>query len=113
MRVLRYKDTYENRNSDLCIVTEYDFKDKDIDFSVGEINGRYPDSGFCVNREVKEMVYVLEGGGCICFEDKTIPFEKGDALLIEKGEKYYWDAHCKVAMACTPAWYPSQHQLVD
>lgn len=62
MKVLKHKDAYEGRNSDLCIFTEYDFKDKDIDFSVGEINGRYPDHGYCVNQEVKEMVYILEGG---------------------------------------------------
>ena len=52
-----------------------------------------------------------------CGEEKLADFiqsfKKGDAILIDKKEKYYWDAHCTIIMPCTPAWYPEQHKLVE
>ena len=113
MKKISLKQTKEFKNSDLCIVAEYGFDDKDIDISTAEINGRYPEKGFCVNQEVKEMIYVLEGSGEILKQNETIAFKKGDAILIDKGEKYFWNAHCKVVMSCSPAWFPEQHLLVD
>lgn len=100
------------KNSEVCLVTEYGFSDADIDISVAKINGRYPDEGYCVNEQVKEMVFCLEGSGKLCTESEVINFGVGDAVLIEKGEKYYWEAHCRVAMHCYPAWSPNQHKLV-
>ena len=101
------------KNSDLCIASEYGFGDKDIDITTAVINGRYPETGYCVNTEVKEMIYVLEGVGKVCKQSEQVSFKKGDAILIDKGEKFYWDAHCKVAMICNPAWYPEQHIMVE
>ncbi len=112
MKKISLTETQDFKNSELCIATEYDFADKDIDIATAVISGRYPETGFCVNLEVKEMIYVIEGGGSIFKEDIEIPFKKGDAILIEKGEKYYWNANCKVSMTCHPAWYPEQHKLV-
>ena len=34
-------------------------------------------------------------------------------VLIDKGETYYWDAYCTIAMPCAPAWYPEQHKLIE
>lgn len=113
MKKIALEQTQKFRNSDLCIATEYDFGDKDIDIATATINGRYPEKGFCVNLEVKEMIYVIEGCGTIHMENEIINFKPGDAILVEKGEKYYWDANCKVAMSCSPAWNPKQHKLVD
>lgn len=61
----------------------------------------------------KELIYVIEGKGTLNKKQETIEFEKGDAILIDKGEIYYWDAHCTIAMPCTPAWYPEQHKLIE
>lgn len=66
-----------------------------------------------MNEISKEMIYVLEGSGEICLVDGIIEFTEGDAILIDKNEKYYWDSeYCKVAMICTPAWTEKQHKLV-
>ena len=59
------------------------------------------------------MIYVISGSGKIITESKTITFKQGDAILIEKGEKYRWNANCKVVMACSPAWTPEQHKIVE
>ncbi len=112
MKIVKLEETETFKNSDLCIATEYGFGDKDIDIATAEINGKYPEDAYCVNTEVKEIILVLLGGGFLHKENETIPFKAGDAILIDKGEKYFWDAHCKVAMACTPAWYPEQHKIV-
>ena len=113
MKKVSLEETSSFHNSDLCIATEYPFGDKDIDIATAIIKGRYPDKGFCVNKDVKEMVFVIEGSGEIHKENKVIKFKTGDAILIEKNEKYFWVANCKVAMPCSPAWYPEQHILVD
>ena len=63
VKKITLEQTETFNNSDLCIATEYDFKDKDIDISTALIKGRYPDEGYCVNTEVKEMIYVISGGG--------------------------------------------------
>lgn len=112
MKKVSLEETIEYKNSDLCIATEYPFCDKNIDIATATINGKYPEEDFCVNTEVKEMIYVIEGTGEIHKENQVIEFKAGDAILIEKNEKYFWIAKCKVAMSCTPAWYPEQHKIV-
>ena len=62
MRKIASEQTQEYKNSDLRIAKEYDFKDKDIDISTAKISGRYPENGYCVNTEVKEMIFILAGG---------------------------------------------------
>ena len=47
MKLIKLKDTSKHNNSDNCIATEYDFKDKDIDFATATIEGRYPGGGLC------------------------------------------------------------------
>ena len=70
MKIIALEQTQEYKNSELCIATEYDFHDKDIDISTAEINGKYPESGYCVNTEIKEMIYVISGSGKIITEKK-------------------------------------------
>ena len=114
MKFIKSNDAVNGANSDKCKTLEYSFGDKDIDLGVAVITGRYPDAGYCVNLMSKELIYVLDGAGKLCFEDKMIEFQKGDGILIDKNEKYYWETeYCQVAMACTPAWTEEQHQLVQ
>lgn len=114
MKHLKVTDTYSHKNSENCIATEYDFKDKDIDLGTAVINGRYPEDGYCVNEKCKELVFVLEGKGTLNFKNKKIEFQNNEAILIDKNEPYFWgpDTNCKVAMVCTPAWSPEQHKLI-
>lgn len=113
MKIIRLEETEKHNNSDKCEVLEYRFGDKDIDCGTAIISGRYPDSGYCMNEKCKELIYVLEGTGTLHKKNETIEFCRGDAILIDKGEAYYWDAHCTVLMPCTPAWYPEQHKLIE
>ena len=113
MKIIRSEEAVQGANSEKCKTMEYSFGDKDIDLGLATITGRYPEFGFCVNLISKELIYVLEGSGELCFEDETISFKQGDAILIENNKKYYWNTeYCKVSMSCSPAWNPEQHKLV-
>lgn len=113
MKLVKLEQAQEFSNSDKCKGLEYPLEDKDINFSIATIQGRYPDSSYCMNEACKELIYVIEGNGSLNKKDEKIEFKKGDAILIEKGEAYFWDAHCTIAMPCTPAWYPEQHKLIE
>ena len=114
MKIIKNRDAEIGTNIAICKTIEYSFGDKDLDLGVAVITGRYPESGCCINLISKELVYVLEGSGTVCFEnDKKVEFEKGDAILIGNNEKYYWvSKYCKVAMFCNPAFTVEQYKLV-
>lgn len=113
MKLIKLEEAEKHANSEKCSVLEYNFNDKDIDCATAIIKGRYPDTGYCMNEECKELIYVIDGEGTLNKEDEIIEFKKGDAILIDKKEKYYWNAYCTIIMPCTPAWYPEQHKLIE
>lgn len=113
MKIIKFEQAEKCANSEKCQVLEYGFKDIDINCATAIITGRYPDTGYCMNEECKELIYVIDGYGTLNKENEIIEFKKGDAILIDKKEKYYWDAHCTIIMPCTPAWYPEQHKLLN
>ena len=113
MKVIKYADALKGKNSDKCKTLEYSFMDNDIDLGIATIIGRYPDEGYGVNLISKELIYVIEGSGTLNFENDKINFSKGDSILIDNNEKYYWDTnYCIISMTCTPAWSVEQHKLV-
>lgn len=114
MQVIKKINAVKGSNSDKCKTLEYSFNDIDIDLGIATITGRYPESGFCMNTISKELIYVLEGNGKLYFENDSVNFEKGDSILINSNEKYYWESsYCIVSMSCTPAWNEEQHKIVQ
>ena len=96
-----------------CEAREYPNGDKDIWGSVIKVHGRYPDSGFTVNQQCKELVYFIEGKGIVVIDGKEITVQQGDQLMIDKGEKFYWEGEFVMFMPCSPAWYPEQHKQAE
>lgn len=115
MKIVKKNNAEKFINSDTSGLLEYsvELNDKDIDLCINTINGRYPEKGFCTNEKCKELCYILEGSGTFNKKNEAIPFEKGDVLLIDKEEIYYWNGDCKIIMVCTPAWYKEQCKLLD
>lgn len=114
MEVIKFNEAMCGKNSDVCKTLEYSFDNKCMDLGIATINGRFPDSGYAYNMEVAELVYVLEGNGKLYFKDKVIEFSKGDAILIEAQDKYYYETdYAVLALLCTPAWSPSQHKIEE
>lgn len=113
MKQIKFEEAEKGQNSEKCKTLEYSFNDENIDLGVAEIRGRYPDQDYGVNLVSKELIYVMEGSGVLYFEDRKVEFKKGDAVLIQPNEKYYYETeYCVLSMSCTPAWSPDQHKIV-
>jgi len=94
---------------------DYPSIDKDINFAVIKINSRSPKKGFQVNTSCKELLYIISGNGNLYMKnsDKSIDFNQGDVILINKNECYAFDGSFEAAVPCTPAWTSEQHKYVD
>lgn len=113
MKISRNNQTKTHSNSKTCVVQEYALQDEHMDMAVATLSGRYPEEKRVVNQECRELAYVLEGDGKVVVEGETVALTTGDVILIEAGEKYYWEGHMKLVISCQPAWHPEQHQLTD
>lgn len=113
MKIIHKDQTKKFKNSELCTAIEYPLEDKDINGAVIELTGRYPSSGRVVNLKCKELAYVINGSGKVVIEEKEINIQEGDLILLEPGERYFWEGNLTMFVPCTPAWYPEQHKEVD
>ena len=113
MKIIHKNQTKIFKNSEACTAIEYPMEDKDINGAVIEITGRYPAKGRTVNLKCKEMAYIIKGAGRVVIEGKEVKFEEGDLILINPGEKFFWDGVAQIFMPCTPAWHPEQYKEVE
>jgi mannose-6-phosphate isomerase-like protein (cupin superfamily) len=113
MKIIKKNQTIEIKNGENCLAIEYPLEDKDINGAVIELTGRYPNAGRVVNLKCKEIAYVISGSGKIVVENEEINLSEGDMILVEPGEKYFWEGKLKIFAPCTPAWYPEQHREVE
>lgn len=113
MKFVKKEEAQIFKNSDTSYLLEYSKKlnDKDLDFCINTINGRYPEKGYAQNLKCKEICYILEGTGTINKKEEKINFKQGDIILIGKEEIYFWEGNCKIIMICNPAWYKEQCKL--
>ena len=112
MKLMSKDQTTLSKNSENCLVTEYEIGDPDIDFAKVETSGRYPATGRVKNMLSKEIVYIVEGTGAVHVEGAKHPLKAGDVVLIEAGENFFWDGHMTLFISCHPAFTPEQHQKV-
>ena len=110
--IIKKQDRKRINNSPKCTVYEYPFDEKDINVAYVEINGRYPDQGFALNKIVKGMVFVTSGSGTIVIDNEEYQLEEGDMVLIKSNQKYFFEGKLKLVMSCTPAWSPYQYENV-
>jgi len=112
---ISYKNqSIERKNSELCLVTEYPTVDNDLDFALVRLSGRYPpDNKRAVNIKCKEIVYIQNGTGKVVVDSIEYLLNVGDVVLIDAGEKFYWDGDMTLCISCTPAFDVEQHQIVD
>lgn len=95
-----------------CSAREYPHGDKDIWGAVIKVNGRYPEKGVTVNLVCKELVYILNGNGKLVVNGKVTKVKKGDQMVIDKGEKFFWEGKLTMFMPCAPTWYAQQHKTI-
>jgi mannose-6-phosphate isomerase-like protein (cupin superfamily) len=112
MKIIRKPEAEIIQNGPIT-AHEYDFGDPVIDVARIEIIGRYPVEGRVMNEKVRELAYIAEGSGTIYVEEEAYPFFAGDALLIQPGERYYWEGNATMIVPSTPAWSLEQHKAVE
>jgi len=113
MKLVKQDDADKFANSDKCFGLEYSLNEPAMNLAVIEIHGRYPSENYVVNEISKEICYVVSGDGKIAKKNgEILEFTAGDMVFIDSGEAYYWDAECKVATICAPAWAEKQHKEV-
>jgi hypothetical protein len=110
MKIIHKIDRKIFKNSGSCDAFEYGLDDKDLSGTVVEIRGRYPESGYAVNLECKEMAYILEGSGTLSASENETEFATGDLLL---QEKYFWNGNFTAFLSCNPAWSIKQHEIIE
>ena len=103
----------EKVNGTMCTVIEYPLNNEMLDMAITKISGRYPDERRVVNKQCAELAYIFEGKGKVVVNGEEHNLNAGDVVLIEVGEKYYWEGHMKLFLSCRPAWTKEQHQIVD
>lgn len=116
MKIVKEEQAKEFKYADTSSVLDYsiDLNEKNMDFCINEINGRYPEKGCCSNLECEELCYILEGNGTIYKrDDECFNLKKGDIIFIHKKDIYYWKGSFKLAIVCTPAWNKNQCKLFD
>ena len=111
--IIKKKDRIKHENSRQCIAYEYPIDDRDINIAFVEIDGRYPDKGYAINKKVKELVFVLDGSGLITIEKDVYKLEKGDVVLILPNTKFFWNGKLKVLASCAPAWSMEQYRRFE
>lgn len=112
MKIIRKEQTNKVQNSKGCIAIEYPSDDKDINGAVIKLSGREPDEGRAVNLECKELACIISGSGRVVIEGEEILLKAGDLVLIDPGEKFFWEGSMEMFMPCVPAWHPDQYKKV-
>jgi len=114
MKIIRSNQTNGFSNGATCTGFEFPFQDKQINIAVVTVNGRYPEKGYVTNEVCREIAYVLSGTGAVAKRDGSEqPLAKGDAVLLEPGEVFYWQGdQLEMLMPCSPAFYPEQHKAI-
>jgi mannose-6-phosphate isomerase-like protein (cupin superfamily) len=96
-----------------CTVFEYGLDtDNKIDTAYIELRGRYPENQRATNLLCKEIVYIQNGHGMICINGISTELNKGDVILIEPGEGFYWEGTLDMVVSCAPAWTEEQHKTI-
>lgn len=99
-------------NSPACEGVSYGGTGEDIDGALIRVDGRYPDSGFLVNEQSKELVYITSGSGRLLARDGGHDFTSGDVIFIDNREEFAWSGTFEGFFATSPRFDPTQHREV-
>lgn len=111
MKYTQRSEAAETVHSTACRVNEYGGTSQ-IDGATAHINGRYPEQGWAVNRQVTELIFVLGGKGQLITQNAQCDLQVGDMAIVDPGERYHFQGgDLRVLLVCTPPWTPDQYEL--
>lgn len=78
------------------------------------LTGRYPETGFALNRESEMIVRILKGSVTFRCEGEEVELPEGSTVLVQTGRKYCWIPQESVTLyaVSSPPWTPEQHQSI-
>lgn len=100
-------------NSKTCKGVAFVSDEMNVDMSVIEISGRYPESGWALNGEVSEIVYVQRGKGRLYLEGGETEIEQEAVVAVPAGRKFFWDGDMTLIMACNPPFNSGQYSMIE
>ncbi len=95
-----------------CTVSELGFSDSQ-DAAIAKISGRYPETGFALNRESDMVIRVSLGIGIIATRESSEQVEAGDVLFIDRQTPYFYEGDFEVLMVSSPPWSPDQYEYIE
>lgn len=100
-------------NSPDCKGVAYTVPQISHDIAPIEITDRYPSSGWAINHEVHETVYVARGIGSLALRAGEVThLASGDVVTIPPKTPFAWDGDMTIVMVCEPAFYPDQYEII-
>ncbi len=113
MDIIRGSEKRTIRAAKTTVIHEYDTRDAFISGATAEINGRYPEKGYVVNKTHKELVYVISGQGAYLTPEGITHIAEGDVIFVDHGDVYAWEGSMTFFMTTAPRFDPEQHILID
>ena len=113
MKIIKHKNVITKFNSTACKITEYPFENESFDLSIAQINGRYPENDYCLNKECDEIFLLTEGQVTLTkkgSQPETLTY--GDSVFLNAGEAYFWNGNCRMVVSCSPAWNADQYKII-
>ena len=105
IKICKQSDSNLHKNGEYCEVIEYPLNQSNINIALVNIHGRYPETGYAMNTDVDELLFIQQGAGNLTTIDgDQTPFTEGDAVLVPKGDKYYFDGDFTAVIACNPTF---------
>lgn len=112
MTIIQSSNANKVQASPTTTIWEFPVDDQTISGAITEINRRYPEKGFAVNKVSKELAFVISGKGYIVTLTQKRPISVGDLVFLDKGEQFAWKGTLTIFMATTPKFDPKQHKIV-
>jgi len=112
MTIIKSSETNKVQISPTATVWEFTIEDKSVSGAIAEIKDRYPEKGFAVNEDSKELSFVISGAGYIVTPKEKRPIRVGDLIFVDKGDLFAWVGPLTLFMANTPKFDPRQHNIV-
>lgn len=113
MKIIARNQANDYKNGENCFGYEFNLGTKELDGAIVNVNDRFPVEGRAVNEVCREIAYAISGSGQIVIEGKPFDIKSEDLIVIDKGERFYWNGNFKLFVYCSPAWYPGQHKNVE
>lgn len=100
-------------NSPTCKGIVYTPTRVNHDIACIEITGRYLETGWAVNHEAHETVYVVRGMGELAHQSSEVTqLAAGDVVTVPPKTPFAWSGDMTIVMVCEPSFDPEQYEII-